>query len=225
MTTARLVTLDRDGNVATLTLNRPESLNALTREMLDQACMAAREVAASDARVLILTGAGRAFCAGVDLKIARDRSYDAAARAAFTHSALAFQHLVETMPQPVIAKIRGACVAGGLELALSADCVIAATDARFSDTHAKFGFIPEWGMPSRLAQLVGRMRANDIAFTARVVDGIEAAAIGLVLEAVAPDLLDQRVTAFAAMIAANDPRSIANYKTNIRQSVGDRVGI
>ena len=123
------------------------------------------------------------------------------------------------MTQPVIAKVRGACMTGGLELATSADLILAATDARFCDTHAKYGFIPEWGMPGRLAQLIGRMRSNEMAFTAKVISGVEAAAIGLILEAVEPDLLDQRVAEIATTIATNDALAISHYKARIREAV------
>jgi enoyl-CoA hydratase len=213
------IQLDRDGAIATLTLNRPESLNALTPDMLEQAVDAVRSVAASDARVLIVTGAGRAFCVGVDLKLARDPSFGEAERTRFAVAARALQHLFETMPQAVIAKVRGHCLTGGLEIAITADLIVASDNARFADTHAKVGYRPRWGMSQRLPRLVGRMRAAELAFTARTIDAAEAAAIGLVLEAVPDAELDQRVTTLAEAIAANGAASINAYKTLMRRSL------
>jgi enoyl-CoA hydratase/carnithine racemase len=221
------ISVTRDGVVATLTLDRPDSLNALTPDMLEQACEAVRKIAASDVRVLIVTGAGRAFCVGADLKLAKDPSFGEADRNRFAVAARALQKLFETMPQPVIAKVRGHCMTGGLEIAITADILIASDNARFADTHAKVGFRPRWGMSQRLPRLIGRMQAAELAFTARTIDAAEAAAIGLVLEVVPDAELDQRVASLAETMAANNPKAIAAYKALMRKSadVGLEAGL
>lgn len=213
-----LILCEAEGPVATLTFNRPNSLNALTPDLLEQACEAVQGIARSDARVLIVTGAGRAFSVGADLKMARDPAFDDAARRRLASAARALQRLFETIPQVAIAKVRGHCLTGGLEIAIAADLIVAARDAQFGDTHTKVGFRPRWGMSQRLPRLIGRMRAAELAFTARLIDGDEAAAIGLVLEAVPAEMLDRRVAELAATIAANDGFCVSAYKALMRQS-------
>lgn len=211
-----IVFIERAGPVATLVLNRPDSLNALTPELLELACDAVRTI--GDARVLILAGAGRAFCVGVDLKLARAPDFSDRERVRFAQAARTLQRLLETMPQPVIARVRGYCLTGGLELALLADIIIASENAQFGDTHAKVGFRPRWGMSQRLPRLVGRMRANYMTFTGRTFSAPEAARMGLILEAVPDDELDRHVDRLAAEIASNNAGVIAAYKDLMRRS-------
>ena len=147
--------------VSTLTLNRPEALNALSPLLFEQLRSLLSDIADSpdEIGVVILTGAGRSFSAGNDLKAIEkgDRSVNPYQQA----ETLDF---IEHMPQPVIASVRGHCYTGALELALACDLLICADDARFCDTHGKWGMVPTWGMTNRLPERVGPLVARDIMY-------------------------------------------------------------
>jgi len=195
---ALVVRSDADG-VATLMLNRPDKLNALTpgsfvalREHLD--------ALADDADIacVVLEGAGRSFCAGHDLG-----SIATGERAPSRHFGPETVDALEQLAQPTIAKIHGHCFTGGLELALACDLLIAAESTKMGDTHGQWGLVPVWGMSVRLPERVGRSTAKELMFTSRRVSGAEAAAIGLVDRAVPDGELDATVTALAAEICRN----------------------
>lgn len=210
------VRLDRDGDVARLVLNRPHVLNALSPALISEALEAVREVAASDTRVLVLSGAGRSFSAGVDLKIASSPAYTREVATRHSETARALCDLLETMPQATLAQVHGDCFTGGLELAIACDFILAAEDAVFCDSHGKLGLRPGWGLSQRLPRRVGTMRAKALSLTGRRVSGIEAAALGLVLEVAPADSLPDRVEAMARQIAANNAGSVAAYKALYR---------
>jgi enoyl-CoA hydratase/carnithine racemase len=189
---------DREG-LTTLTLNRPDKLNALTprsfvelREHLD--------AIADDEAVgcVVLRGAGRSFCAGHDLG-----SIATGERAPSRHFEPETVDALEQLPQPTIARLHGHCFTGGLELALACDLLIAAESTRLGDTHGQWGLVPVWGMSVRLPERVGRSTAKELMFTSRRIDGRTAAAIGLVDRCVPDDELDASVDALAAEILAN----------------------
>ena len=196
---------DADG-LATLTLNRPDKLNALTpgsfvalREHLDA-------IATDDSiRCVVLQGAGRSFCAGHDL--AAISSGERAPTPDFEPETV---DALEQLPQPTIARIHGHCFTGGLELALACDILIAAESTKLGDTHGQWGLVPIWGMSVRLPERVGRPLAKQLMFTSRRIDGNEADAIGLVDQAVPDDELDSAVADLATEILAN------SYGTNRR---------
>ena len=216
------VTVETADRVATVTLNRPDALNALTVDLLREAADALEAIAEGDtADVVVLTGAGRAFTAGVDLKALQATGRDLTegdVGSELNGAARRVQHLMETMPQAVIAKVNGFCFTGGVEIMLAADIVIAAEEAKFGDTHAKIGLRPTWGMTQRLARRVGMQRARELSFTARTITGVEAAAYGLVMEAVPLAALDGRVAELATQIVANSAGSVAAYKDLYRKS-------
>jgi enoyl-CoA hydratase/carnithine racemase len=222
----KTVLLDVADGVATITLNRPAVLNALTPEMLDRLGGTIAEVAADpDTQVVVLTGAGRAFSAGVDLRALGDRSLegggvgdilDVPAREAI--------RLLTTIPKVVIAKVNGACFAGALELALACDLIVVADQAKIGDTHAKWGLRPSWGMSQRLVRAVGITRARDLSYTARTFGGEDAADWGLAAWSVPADALDQRVSDLAAQIVANSAGSLAAYKDLFRRSLDSVLG-
>lgn len=202
------VLLDVADGVATLTLNRPDKLNALHAGMLARLHRLVDDLAErDDVRVVVVTGAGRSFCAGHDL-VALGESDAAGARYVEGGAVDALAGL----PIPTIGKIRGHCLTGGLELALACDLLVAADDARLGDTHGQWGLVPVWGMTVRLPERVGYARAKELSFTARKVDGAEAARIGLVEHAVPAGDLDASVTALAAEIAATSPGSNSRFK-------------
>jgi enoyl-CoA hydratase/carnithine racemase len=211
----------RAGAVTTLTLNRPRVLNAITPEMLellgDNLTSAAED---PEVRAVVLTGAGRAFSAGVDLTaIARRRTEDGAVSGDLNGPARRVTGLLSTMPKVTIAKVNGPCFTGALELALACDLMVVVEDAKMGDTHAKWGLRPTWGMSQRLVKVVGPARARELSFTARTFSGAEAAAWGMALQAVPATELDQAVDTLAATIADNSPGSIAAYKDLFNQSL------
>jgi enoyl-CoA hydratase/carnithine racemase len=189
---------DREG-VATLTLNRPDKLNALNPGVFVELRAHVDAIASDDSvACVVLTGSGRAFCAGHDL--------DAIAtgeRAPSRHFEPETVDALEALPKPTIARIHGHCYTGGLELALACDLLVASESARLGDTHGQWGLVPVWGMSVRLPERVGRSTAMELMFTSRRVSGPDAAAIGLVDHCVADDALDDAIDALAAEIVAN----------------------
>ena len=189
---------DEDG-VATLTLNRPDKLNAINVPLMVELRRHV-DALANDGSIgcVVLTGAGRSFCAGHDLG-----SISSGERAPSRHFEPETIDAIEALPQPTVAKIRGHCFTGGLELALACDLLVATEDARLGDTHGQWGLAPIWGMSVRLPERIGRARAKELMFTSRRITGTEAARIGLVDRAVPADALDAAVDALAAEITAN----------------------
>jgi enoyl-CoA hydratase/carnithine racemase len=204
----------RSGAIATVTLSRPEALNALTHEMLGEVAGVLRELAADDeVRVVVLTGEGRAFSAGVDLKaLARGRVEEGEVGELLNARAREVIELLTTMPKVTIARVNGFCFTGALELALACDLIVVADEAKLGDTHAKWGLRPTWGMSQRLIRAVGITRARDLSYTARTFTGEEAAAWGLAARSVPLAELDDAVTELAAAIEENSAGSIAAYK-------------
>jgi enoyl-CoA hydratase/carnithine racemase len=191
---------DRDGLV-TLTLNRPDKLNALTPGSFVALRGHLDAIAADESvRCVVLAGAGRSFCAGHDLS-----SIAGGERAPSRHFEPETVDALEQLPQPTIARIHGHCFTGGLELALACDLLIAAESTQLGDTHGQWGLVPVWGMSVRLPERVGRSTAKELMFTSRRIDGTTAASIGLVDRAVPDDELDAAVDALAAEILRNSP--------------------
>lgn len=173
------VTLGRRDHAALLTLDRPEALNALSFAILDELDAALEEVARSDARVLIVTGAGeRAFCAGADVPELRERDLMAQRRGALRGQAV-FAKL-DRLEIPSVAVVHGFALGGGLELALACSFRVATPGARFGLPEIKLGLIPGYGGTQRLPRLVGEARALEMILTGRTVKAPEALAMGLV---------------------------------------------
>ncbi|HXY27396.1 MAG TPA: enoyl-CoA hydratase/isomerase family protein [Acidimicrobiales bacterium] len=208
------IALDVEGHTGTVTLERPASLNAITLGMLGELGHALEALAAEPAvMVVVLTGRGRAFSAGVDLKALADRSLAGGSVGdVLDGPARRVIELLTTMPKPVIAKVNGFCFTGALELVLACDLVVVAEEATLGDTHAKFGLRPTWGMSQRLVRTVGVTRARELSYTARTFTGSEAATWGLATKAVPLVALDAAVAALVDVIAANSSGSIAAYK-------------
>lgn len=222
MTAEQAILVQVEAGIATITLNRPQRLNALTVGLLTQLRQALEGIAADGAiGAVVLTGAGRAFSAGVDLQALADSGIDLAAGdvgGELNDAARRAIALLSTMPQATIAKVNGFCFTGAVELMLGCDLAIAAQEAKLGDTHAMLGIRPTWGMTQRLPRAVGMARAKELSFTARHVGGAEAAAIGLVLEAVPAAELDARVDSLARSIAGNSAGAIAAYKDLYRKA-------
>ncbi|HUA98112.1 MAG TPA: enoyl-CoA hydratase-related protein [Terracidiphilus sp.] len=196
------------GPIRTITLNRPERRNALTAAMQSDLVAALEDAAASGCRALVLTGAGHAFCSGLDLADLRAMQDKSAAeyRAGAELIARLFRTLYE-MPIPTIASVEGPAIAGGTGLATLCDFTLAAPDAKFGFTEARIGFVP--ALVSAFAALqIGDKRCRDLFLTARLFDAEEALRLGLVNEVVPAERLPQRVLEFAESLIANSPQSI-----------------
>ncbi len=204
-----------DDGVRFITFNRPDALNALRPEML----LALRDLviaAQGDAetRVIVIEGAGRAFSAGVDLKVLQDVTPQSGKIGdMFDRPAAEATKAIRRADLPVIAKVHGACFTGALEIALHCDVIYTTEDTKFGDTHAKFGLRPTWGMSQLLPRRVGLARAKELSFTARTFSGAEALAMGLAADA-AKDVaaLDALIARRAGQMVANSGAAIAAYK-------------
>ncbi len=211
---------------AVLTLNRPQAMNALSRELMTALADAIDALAARpEVRVLILTGAGRAFCAGLDLKEigAGHGSFGGGVPARDPVKALT------AFAGPVIAAINGVAVTGGFEIALACDILLASPQARFADTHVRIGVAPGWGLSQRLSRAIGAYRAREVSLTGRWVSAEEAAAWGFVNRVVpAEDLLDE-ARAMALEMLANLPLMLQRYKAIINDghalALGDGLAL
>ena len=203
-------------------LNRPERLNSMTFEMFDEFVALQAEVEAeADVRVLVITGAGRAFCAGLDLDAAELLPRMSAARMlagqeSWARSVAGFRH----MTKPVIAAVNGAAAGAGMSLALAADIRIASESARFNAAFVKIGLSGgDLGTSWALPRLVGLGRAYEILLTGRFVDAAEALDIGLVTDVVEETALLDRVLETAAMIVSNSPVGMAITKQVVQNNV------
>jgi enoyl-CoA hydratase/carnithine racemase len=205
-----------DDGVAVLTLDRPERLNAWTAQMereyfgLLEDCGRSREV-----RAIVVTGAGRGFCAGADMQDLEQlgQNGDAALAHAEDRRPQTFPH---TIPKPIIAAINGACAGIGLVQALMCDIRFAAADAKFTTAFARRGLVAEHGIGWILPRLVGPARALDLLLSARVILGEEAAQLGLVNRAVPREELMERAVAYARELAEQcSPASMATMKRQV----------
>lgn len=202
---------EKDG-VATLTLNRPESMNALSSELSSLLLKKIEEIGQRrDIRVVIITGAGeRAFCAGADLKERRgldaDQKWEQRTRGWEVNEA------IWRLPQPVIAAIHGYCLGGGFELALYCDLRVAADDAVFSFPEMTLGAYPGAGAAVVLPRLVGRGRAKEIFFTARKIKADEALALGIVEHTAPRESILAKANEIAAAIRKSSPLGVAAVK-------------
>ncbi|MDG2025502.1 MAG: enoyl-CoA hydratase/isomerase family protein [Acidimicrobiales bacterium] len=215
------ILIERDDAVATITLNRPDALNAITPDMLGTLGDTLESLAADDGvRVVVLTGEGRAFSAGVDLKALGDRALtDGKVGDILDLPARRVTEFMASMPAITVARVNGFCFTGALELALACDIVVAAEEARFGDTHAKFGLRPTWGMSQRLPRLIGIAAARELSYTARNFTGAEAAAMGMIAKAVPLDELDGAVEETVGALLANSIGSLRAYKDLYRESL------
>jgi len=214
--------ITREAGVACLTLNRPDKRNAIddaTRDALAEAFAGFDADAAI--RVVILTGAGTAFCAGVDLATPGNVSVRQSTAQSTTAASPIVTRPRLTVPldafsKPVIAALNGVAVGGGLEMALACDIRIAATSARFGLTEVKIGSLPASGGTQRLVGAVGRTFAAQMLFTGELISAEQALASGLVSELHAPDALMGRAFALARLIAENAPLSLVAIKKALR---------
>jgi methylglutaconyl-CoA hydratase len=206
------IQLAYDGAVATITLNRPEKRNAISFDLIDELLRALDEVAKSDAIVLIVTGAGKAFSSGMDLdnlKSLLGRSPQQNLQDSQTMVQL-FRSLYE-FPKVTIAAVNGAAIAGGTGLALLCDFTLAVPEAKFGYTEVRIGFVPAI-VSTFLLRQVGEKQARDLLLTGRLFSADEAVRLGLISEIVAPDNLMARARELAAQLMENSPASLRATK-------------
>lgn len=197
-----------DSGIATVTLNRPDKRNAISYELIEDLRAALDEVANSSALVLILTGAGKAFCSGMDLdnlKALVGRSSEQSLKDSETMAQL-FRSLYD-FPKPTIAAVNGAAIAGGCGLATLCDFTLAASAAKFGYTEVRIGFVPAI-VSTFLLRQVGEKHARDLLLTGRIIEADEAYRIGLVNEIVPTDKLTERARELALNLMENSPASL-----------------
>ena len=206
-----VLVVERADAIATLTLNRPQALNALSRELRAALADAFGELARDAAvRAIILTGAGRAFCAGLDLKeLGRGAGPVGGERGQRDPD------LMEAMAEfegPILGAINGVAVTGGFELALGCDVLIASSEARFADTHARVGIMPGWGLSQKLSRALGVYRAKELSLSGNFLDAATAESWGLVNRVVAPAELLPATRALARDMLSVPDAALRSYK-------------
>jgi len=221
------ITVERDGGVATVTLNRPDKLNALTAVMSDElidAFTRARED--SDIRAVVVTGAGRGFCAGQDLS-----EFEAAYRSGQRpdireHLARSYHRLIPLVVEtrkPVIAAVNGVAAGAGVSLAAACDLRIASEDARFTQAFVKIGLVPDSGGTWLLPRVIGHARALELSMTGDVIDAAAALELGLVNRVIPTSGFDEEVAAYAARLSAMPTAAIGETKELLREALGLRL--
>ena len=215
--------LAHSAGIATLTLNRPEKRNAISFELVDELLKALAEVEKSDSRVLIITGAGKAFCAGLDLenlKALAGKTHDENVKDSATMARL-FRGIYE-FPKPTIAAVNGAAIAGGTGIATMCDFTLAVPEAKFGYTEVRIGFVPAI-VSSFLVMQVGHKIARDLLMTGRLFDAAEAHGLGLVNEVIAPEKLMARASELAHTLMENSPSSVRATKKLINGFIREQL--
>jgi enoyl-CoA hydratase len=216
--------VERRGTVLWLTLNRPKALNSVTASMLD-ALVAAIEAGDRDpeVRAIVLTGSGRGFCAGADLKDSAKRSHEAGA--AFVKKIGELTNLMESSGTTVIAAVNGIAVSGGLELVLACDIVVAAESAVLGDSHSNFAMFPGAGATARLPRKIGLNNAKYVMLTGETRSAREWMALGLVSQVVADGDLHDSVAMLAETLASKSPLVLARMKQALNDSLDQPLPI
>lgn len=210
------VVLERcEGAVAVLTLNRPDRLNAIDTELAEALLASLRRAAADEAvRCVVLTGAGRAFCSGGDLKLlaeVRQRNAPEELRR-LLEAGHALVAEICAMPKPVVAAVNGPAAGAGMNLALACDLRLAADTASFGENFARVGLFPDFGGTFLLPRLIGPARAAELFYTGEMISAEEAARIGIVNRVVPAARLDEEVRALAARLAEAPPLAVRSIK-------------
>jgi len=221
--TYRTIELGIVDGLATVTLNRPDKRNAISYDLIEDLRAALDEVAKSPAMVLILTGAGKAFCSGMDLdnlKALTGRSPEESLRDSET-MARVFRSLYD-FSKPTIAAVNGPAIAGGCGLATLCDFTLAVPDAKFGYTEVRIGFVPAI-VSTFLLRQIGEKQARDLLLTGRIIGADEAYRIGLINEIVAPEQLLDRARKLAAQLMENSPASLTCTKRLLSDHAGQEL--
>jgi len=209
------ILIESGQGVARLTLNRPEALNAFAGEMRQELINALDQLRADDTtRCVVLTGAGRGFCSGGDVKAmnALQAEGDVEGFSRLLEAGKNIVTRIRELPQPVIAMVNGVAAGAGCNLALACDYRVASTEAKFGQTFVKIGLHPDWGGSWFLPRLVGTSKALELSMTGRMVEAAEALEIGMVDRVVDPERLEEETMRLANAIAAGPPLAIREMK-------------
>jgi enoyl-CoA hydratase len=215
--------VEKSGEIATVTLNRPNAMNALSRELRGEIARAVDELEADPAiRVMILTGAGKAFCAGLDLKELGQKGLSN------PNETITQGDPVRSLARfsgPIIGAINGVAITGGFELALACDVLIASPNARFADTHARVGVMPGWGLSQKLSRAIGIYRAKELSLTGNFLSAQQAADWGLVNRVINhEEQLLPTCRALAQDMLSVIPEMLVNYKRVIDEGFAQSFG-
>ena len=214
-----MIIYEKKDRIAKITMNRPEVLNALNVQLIQELKDALTDIANDDSvGVVVLTGSGRAFSAGVDIKTI-DTGNEHESSGSRKRLSLDVIDAIENLDKPVIAAINGYCLTGALELVIACDLIIASENATIGDTHARWGLYPIWGGSQRLPRLIGPKKTKEMFFLCDMLTAKEAEQIGLVNKVVAPDKLDEAVDEMANKILANSQEAIRIEKSLINRGL------
>jgi enoyl-CoA hydratase len=218
-----ILLVEKEGAIATVTLNRPDAMNALSPELLGELCQAFKRLQA-DRNVLavILTGNGRAFCAGLDLKAMEASPTGMKIFAIDGENDVA--RAMADFDRPIIVAVNGVAATGGFELALMGDILIASEYARFADTHCRVGLAPGWGLSQRLSRLIGPSRAKEAHFTGNFISAEQAEEWGMVSRVVPDDSLMSDARHVAEDIASCVPSTVKIYKRLVDDGLASTLG-
>jgi enoyl-CoA hydratase len=207
----KIVLVERHGAVALVTLNRPDALNALNRALRAEIVRVFTELKDDTSiRAVVLTGAGRAFTAGIDLKEAGQTGFALGADEAY--------------PWPIVGAINGFAITGGFELALMCDVLLASENAKFADTHARVGIVPGWGLSQKLSRLIGISRAKELSFTGNFIDAHTSEKWGLVNRVYPAADLVPAALQLATEMTGTQPVLLKKYKALIDDGFGMEFG-
>ena len=213
----KYIIYEKSGGIATITLNRPEALNAFSKEVIEEILKALEDVKADEnTRVVILTGAGeKAFSAGADIKAMKGMNALKARELSLMGEKLC--DALENLEKPVIAAINGYALGGGLEVAMACDIRIASENARMGQTEINIGLIPGWGGTQRLTRLIGKTKAKELIFTGKIVDAKTAEQLGIVNMVVPTEKFREAVQQFAVELASKAPVALKVAKALINK--------
>jgi 2-(1,2-epoxy-1,2-dihydrophenyl)acetyl-CoA isomerase len=217
------ILFSRSDSVGLVTLNRPERLNAFADRMRDELMEVTREAADDDGvRAVVLTGAGRAFCAGADVEHMYDLIVreDWEALEALVEAGASVVQTIDRLGKPVLAAVNGVAAGGGANLALACDIRVAATSARIGQTFSRMGLQPDWGGTYFLTRLAGLGRALELVLTGDMLAADEALRLGLFNRVVADERVVSETVSLAERIAAQPPQAIALAKQSVRRALG-----
>jgi len=211
----KLIIYEKNEGIATITLNRPEALNAFSKEVIEEVLQALEDVKNDEnIRAVVLTGAGeKAFSAGADIKAMKGMNALKARELSLMGEKLCYAF--ERLEKPVIAAINGFALGGGLEVAMSCDLRIASETARMGQTEINIGLIPGWGGTQRLTRLIGKTKAKELVFTGKIIDAKTAEQLGIVNMVVPADKFKETVRQFALELAQKAPVALKVAKALI----------
>ena len=216
-----IVRVERDGPVAIVTLNRPDALNALSRALRSEIVKVFAELAKDETvRAAVLTGEGRAFTAGVDLKEAGQTGFALGTDG----GEIDLSKGLAAFPWPIIGAINGFAITGGFELALMCDVLLASENTKFADTHARVGIVPGWGLSQKLPRMIGMSRAKELSFTGNFLDAETAERWGLVNRVYKAEELVPAAIKMAHDMASCDPVLLRKYKALIDDGFASTFG-